>query len=73
LIVAVQGAMDATNHQAARQAALERFERATELPLLILALAMIPLLLAPVVVDLSDTAEATVLAIDWFIWGGVCR
>jgi len=60
--------MDATRHQTARQVALERFERATELPLLILALAMIPLLLAPVVVDLNDTAEATVLALDWFIW-----
>jgi hypothetical protein len=60
--------MDATKHQAARQVALERFERATELPLLVLALAMIPLLLAPAVVDLSDTAEATVLALDWFIW-----
>jgi voltage-gated potassium channel len=60
--------MEATKHQTARQVALERFERATELPLLILALAMIPLLLAPVVVDLNDTAKATVLAIDWFIW-----
>jgi voltage-gated potassium channel len=60
--------MDATKHQTARQVTLERFERATELPLLILALAMIPLLLAPAVVDLSDTAEATVLALDWFIW-----
>jgi hypothetical protein len=47
--------MDATKHQTARQVALERFERATELPLLILALAMIPLLLAPAVADLSDT------------------
>jgi voltage-gated potassium channel len=60
--------VEATNHPTARQVALERFERATELPLLILALAMIPLLLAPVVVDLNDTAEATVLALDWFIW-----
>jgi voltage-gated potassium channel len=60
--------MDATKHQTARQVALERFERATELPLLVLALAMIPLLLAPAVADLSDTAEATVLALDWFIW-----
>jgi hypothetical protein len=60
--------MDATKHQTARQVALERFERATELPLLILALAMIPLLLAPAVVDLSDTAKATVLPLDWFIW-----
>jgi voltage-gated potassium channel len=59
--------MDATR-QTRRQAALERFERATELPLLILALAMIPLLLAPLVVSLSDTAEAAVMTADWFIW-----
>jgi voltage-gated potassium channel len=60
--------VEATKHPTAQQVALERFERATELPLLILALAMIPLLLAPVVVDLSDTAKATVVALDWFIW-----
>jgi voltage-gated potassium channel len=59
--------MEATR-QTRRQAALERFERATELPLLILALAMIPLILAPVVIDLSDTARAAILAADWFIW-----
>ena len=47
------------------QVALERFERATELPLLILALAMIPLLLAPVVGDLSDPAEASRAAHNW--------
>jgi voltage-gated potassium channel len=57
-----------TSQQTARQVALERFERASELPLLILALAMIPLLLAPAVVDLGDAAKATVLAIDWLIW-----
>jgi hypothetical protein len=33
--------VEATEHPTARQVALERFERATELPLLILALAMI--------------------------------
>jgi voltage-gated potassium channel len=60
--------MEVTRHQTARQIALERFERATELPLLILALAMIPLLLAPVVVDLSDTGEAAIITFDWFIW-----
>jgi voltage-gated potassium channel len=60
--------MEATNHQTARQAALHRFERATELPLLILALAMIPLLLAPVVFDLSEAAEAAITGAEWFIW-----
>lgn len=51
-----------------RQEALERFERATELPLLILALAMIPLLLVPLMVHLGEAAEDAVLAAEWFIW-----
>jgi voltage-gated potassium channel len=60
--------MESTQRQTARHIALERFERATELPLLLLALAMIPLLLAPAVLDLNDTAKAAILAADWFIW-----
>jgi voltage-gated potassium channel len=59
--------MEATSHTP-RQAALERFERAVELPLLVLALAMIPLLLVPLVVDLGETAEAAIVTADWFIW-----
>jgi voltage-gated potassium channel len=59
--------MDATRRTPG-QAALERFEQAVELPLLILALAMIPLLLVPLVVDLGETAEAAVITADWFIW-----
>ncbi len=51
-----------------RQEALERFERATELPLLILALAMVPLLLIPLLADLGEAVEDAVLAADWFIW-----
>lgn len=51
-----------------RQAALERFEQAVELPLFVLAVAMIPLLLAPLVVDLDGTAEDAVIAADWFVW-----
>lgn len=47
---------------------LERFERATELPLLALAVAMIPLLLVPLFVDLSRTADDAFLATDWIIW-----
>jgi voltage-gated potassium channel len=60
--------MEATPHRTARQAALERFERATELPLLILALAMVPLILVPLVVELDGAAEDAVIAADWFIW-----
>ena len=48
--------------------ALDRFTRATELPLLVLAIAMVPLIVAPLVFDLSDGAERAVLAADWIIW-----
>ena len=51
-----------------RQAALERFERAVELPLLVLALVMVPLLIIPILVDLPSGLEATFVAADWFIW-----
>lgn len=47
---------------------LHAIERATNVPLLLLALAMIPLLLVPMFADLSDGAERAVLAADWFIW-----
>ena len=48
---------------------LDRFVRATDLPLLALALAIIPLLAIPFVAELSDTLAATFLALDWTIWG----
>ena len=47
---------------------LRAVERATDVPLLILALAMVPLLIAPLALELSDEAEAAVLAADWLIW-----
>jgi voltage-gated potassium channel len=53
---------------ARRQAALDRFERAVEVPLLVLALAMAPLLVAPLVFELSPGAAAAVEGADWFIW-----
>lgn len=52
-----------------RTAALNRFERATEVPLLVLALLMVPLLLAPLALHLSDGQERVVFALDWLIWG----
>ena len=52
-----------------RTAALDRFEHATEFPLLVLALLTIPLLLAPLVLDLSDGQERVIFALDWLIWG----
>ena len=51
-----------------RQAALERFERAVELPLFILALVMVPLLVVPLLTDLSPGVESAFIAADWFIW-----
>jgi voltage-gated potassium channel len=53
---------------AGSQEALDRFERQTAILMMVLALAIIPLLLAPVVLDLSPTVERTLFAIDWFIW-----
>ncbi len=47
---------------------LARFEQATEVPLLILALAIIPLLVVPLTVELSSRVEAAFIAIDWTIW-----
>ena len=52
-----------------RQEAFERFSDATELPLFILAVVMIPLILVPLVADLPrDVAEAFDAA-DLVIWG----
>lgn len=48
--------------------ALERFERQTAWPMLFLSLAIIPLLLLPLVADLSPSAESTLFTIDWIIW-----
>ena len=47
---------------------IERYERATEVPLLILAVAIIPLLLLPITVDLRDSLENAFFALDWIIW-----
>jgi voltage-gated potassium channel len=51
-----------------RQSALDRFERAVEVPLLVLALAMLPLLVLPLLVDLSPSVEDAFVAADWLIW-----
>ncbi|MBI4201716.1 MAG: potassium channel family protein [Chloroflexi bacterium] len=47
---------------------LERIERVTELPLLILAFCMIPLLLGPLLWDLSERENEIIRALDYFIW-----
>ena len=52
-----------------RLEALDRFERATQLPLLVLALLAIPLFLSPFVLDMSAGQERVIFALDWLIWG----
>jgi voltage-gated potassium channel len=51
-----------------RGEAFERFSRAVDGPLTVLALAMIPLIVLPVVVDLSPAMEGAFLAVDYLIW-----
>ncbi len=51
-----------------REALLLYIERLTELPLLILAFVMIPLLVGPFLWDLSPTEEVVFVALDTFIW-----
>lgn len=53
----------------ARARALEEYERVTELPLLLLAVAMIPLILLPLTVSLSSAVDNALLTTDWTIWG----
>ena len=48
--------------------ALERFQRQTAVPMLILALASLPIIVVPLLLDLSPTADSTLFALDWFIW-----
>ena len=51
-----------------RAEALAMLERATELPLLTLSLAIIPLLLVPIFLDLSVRVDRILLTVDWTIW-----
>jgi voltage-gated potassium channel len=51
-----------------REELLHRIERVTEMPLLIFAFAMIPLLIGPLLWELSAQEEATFLILDYFIW-----
>ena len=53
---------------ALRQQRFTAFEQAVEIPMLILALFMLPLLLLPELFDLSASVKAAVLIGDWFIW-----
>jgi voltage-gated potassium channel len=57
-----------TSDTAHREELLHRIERITELPLLVLAFAMIPLLLGPLLWELSPQEEFTFIFLDAFIW-----
>jgi voltage-gated potassium channel len=51
-----------------RQEAFDRFSRLVDGPMMVLALAMIPLLLVPVVIRLSPEVEQAFLMADYIIW-----
>jgi voltage-gated potassium channel len=51
-----------------RGAAFERFSRVVDGPLTVLALVLIPLIVLPLVMDLSPGTESAFLAIDYLIW-----
>ena len=46
----------------------DRVDRASELPMLVLAAAMLPLILIPLLIDLSAGAEAAFWTANWLIW-----
>lgn len=48
--------------------ALERFQRQSAIPMLILALASLPLIALPLLLDFPRNVDSTLFAIDWFIW-----
>jgi voltage-gated potassium channel len=51
-----------------RAQALDRFERNTAWPMLILSIAVLPLLLIPLIFEVSPAVESTFFALDLFIW-----
>jgi voltage-gated potassium channel len=51
-----------------RAEAFERFSHAVDGPLTVLALVLIPLIVLPLVMDLSPGTESAFLAIDYLIW-----
>lgn len=51
-----------------RQEAYDRFSRVVDGPLTVLALAMVPLLIAPLVAEFPESIDRAFLAADYFIW-----
>jgi voltage-gated potassium channel len=48
---------------------LDGYETRTAIPLLVLAVAALPLLVVPAVAELPRRVEGTLVAADWVIWG----
>lgn len=46
----------------------ERFNKAIDVPMLVLALALIPVLVLPAIVNLSGAAQSALDAVEWMIW-----
>lgn len=51
-----------------RTAAYETYKAASEAPLMVLALALVPLIVWPLAVDVSPRTEALLTWVDWLIW-----
>ena len=51
-----------------RQRAFARFERATDVPMTVISLLIVPMLVIPFVAELPDAAETALLAADYGIW-----
>lgn len=56
-------------HLERRQRMSEAFNRAVEVPMLIFSILVVPLLVIPFVISLSNTAETALLTADWVLWG----
>ena len=51
-----------------RQRLFETVERVTEIPMLVLAAAMLPVIVVPLIVDLSSSAAVAFNGVSWAIW-----
>jgi voltage-gated potassium channel len=66
---AESGTISNAQPRSRREELLHRFEELTEWPLLLLALAMVPMLLAPLVTDVSSGTNGAIETTLWVIWG----
>ena len=67
MLIVKPGARYKLNSEARKQT-YDSFERLVELPMLVLAFLMVPLLLAPELFDLSPELKETFFVLDAFIW-----